>query len=95
MSTTDSGMTHADAAATTSAATTKSAAASTATVIPTAATIIGTAAIAAVVVIAVAPNHPAQHAGDHSADDRFRKDASMLTNLLDIRVRLYQMRCAQ
>ena len=56
------------------------------------ATIVGAVDIAAVVEIAVATDHPAQHAGNHSADDRFGNDIATIPNLLNLRVGLYQFR---
>jgi hypothetical protein len=105
MSTAHRGMTHADTPAAAPPATTdpvdaSAAAIATATAPAIAAAIIRAPAIVGAVVIpaviAVAPDHPTQHAGDHAADQRFGNNVAtmtmMITNLLDLRVRLYPFR---
>ena len=70
------GMTYVNTATASSAATISADASATnvATPIITVAAIVGTVDIPAVVKIAVAADHPAQHAGNHSADNRFGND---------------------
>jgi hypothetical protein len=98
MTATAAGVTDTNTAATSTAAA-KSAAASAAAITTTditAVAIIGAVVIAAVV--AVAADHPAQHAGNHSADDRFGNEVATVTipmpipDLLDLRMGLYQFR---
>jgi len=64
----------------------------TATIISSAA-IIRTVGVTAVVEIAAAVDHPAQHAGNHPADDRFGKQVTaIIPDLLDLCARLAQLR---
>jgi hypothetical protein len=107
--TTTAGVTDTNTAATNTATTTSTAAAKSAAASATAITttditatditavaIIGAVVIAAVV--AVAADHPAQHAGNHSADQRLGNEVATMTipmpipDLLDLQMGLYQFR---